>query len=30
MLEERFYLEDLLFMGCLNPKSGYFIINNRL
>lgn len=30
MLEERFYLEDLLFMGCLNPKSGYFIINQRL
>lgn len=29
-LEEREYLQDLLFMGALNPKSGSFIINLRL
>jgi len=30
MLEEKKNLEDLLFMGSLNPKSGSFVIDLRL
>jgi len=29
-LEERKFLQDLLFMGALNPKAGSFIIDSRL
>lgn len=29
-LEERKYLQDLLFLSCLNPKSGSFTIDLRL
>jgi dynein heavy chain len=30
MLEERKFLQDILFLGSLNPKSGSFIIDLRL
>jgi dynein heavy chain len=30
LLEERKFLQDILFMGSLNPKSGSFIIDLRL
>jgi len=29
-LEERKFLQDLLFLGALNPKAGSFIIDSRL
>jgi len=29
-LEEKKYLVDIMFTGCMNPKSGSFIIDLRL
>ena len=29
-LEEKMYLQDIMFTACMNPKSGSFIVDLRL